>query len=63
MIMGWRNDWDVSDIKHITVHEDSSLSFSSVLNVYGEPYTLTRQKDPIGFNLTKKKEPTNVGQS
>ena len=61
--MGWRNDWDVSDIKHITVHEDPSLSFSSVLNVFGEPFTLVKPKQPIGFNLTKKKEPTNVGQS
>lgn len=52
--MSWENDWDVSDIKHITVYESPHVSFSRVLDVFGEPYVLTKPKNPMGFDLTKR---------
>jgi hypothetical protein len=39
----------------VTVHEDTELYCSPVLNVFGEPYMLFKPRQPIGFDLTRKK--------
>jgi hypothetical protein len=39
----------------VIVHEDAELQYSSVLNVFGEPYMLSKPKQPIGFDLTRKR--------
>lgn len=50
----WGNEWDISDIKHITVYEDAEIFPSSVLNMFGDPYVKYTPKQPIGFDLTRK---------
>ena len=49
-----RDEWDVSDIRHVTIYEDTELSPSNVLNMFGEPFALYKPKQPIGFDLTRK---------
>lgn len=50
------DDYDQLGLKNITVFEDNEISPSTVLNVFGEPFIKFSPRQPMGFDLTKKKE-------
>jgi len=49
------DDYDQLGLKNITVFDDTEIFPSSVLNMFGDPYVKYVPKQPIGFDLTRKK--------